>query len=70
MVSYNDYIGSSLRGRHLHIKCDCIVSLDVTGVCVGYKTSGSELIIELMDDDTHKIIPIGSNTHNLMIEDV
>lgn len=66
MINIKDYIGKSFIGKKLHLKCDCIVGIDITGNCIKYETSGTEIVLIIEKDSKH--IPIGLNTPNLQIE--
>ena len=66
MIKIKDYIGRLFVGKRLHLKCDCLVGLDVQGPCVGYEISGTEIILNIEKDK--RVIPIGLNTPNLNIE--
>jgi len=66
MTDFKDYLGNHFKGKMLHLKCNCIVNLDVTGLCIDYEKSSSELILVL--DVNGKRIPVGSNTPKLQIE--
>lgn len=66
MIKIKDYIGQLFVGKRLHLKCDCLVGLDIQGSCVSYEISGNEIILILETNNRH--IPIGLNTPNLNIE--
>ena len=66
MISIKDYIGKHFIDKRLHLKCNCIVGLDIKGTCTGYSISGNEIILEIHTEN--KTIPIGLNTPNLEIE--
>lgn len=66
MINIKDYIGKSFIGKKLHLKCDCIVGIDITGNCIKYEISGAEIVLIIEKDSKH--IPIGLNTPNLQIE--
>ena len=66
MQNIKDYIGKSFVGKRLHLKCDCLISIDITGHCVLYKIHDNEIILYIEYND--KQIPIGLNTPNLQIE--
>ena len=66
MISIKDYIGKHFIDKRLHLKCNCIVTLDIKGLCTGYNVSGNEIILEIYSNN--KTIPIGLNTPNLEIE--
>lgn len=61
-----DYIGKHFLNKKLHLKCNCIFSLDVTGECTEYKVKDNEVILYITNNE--KQIPIGLNTPNLDIE--
>lgn len=65
MTPIKEYIGKSFVGKKLHLKCDCLVGLDVQGPCVGYEISGTEIILHI--ERNGRIVPIGLNTPNLNI---
>lgn len=62
---YKDYIAKQFVGKHLHITCDCIISLDVKGICVGYEIKSNEIIYII--DVNGKNIHVGENTPKLNI---
>lgn len=66
MIKIKDYIGQLFVGKKLHLKCDCIVGIDITGPCISYEISGNEVILIIEVNSRH--IPIGLNTPNLNIE--
>ena len=66
MTPIKDYIGKSFVGKRLHLKCDCIVGIDITGPCISYEISGNEVILIIEVNNRH--IPVGLNTPNLNIE--
>lgn len=66
MTPIKDYIGKSFISKILHLKCDCIIGIDITGPCISYKISGNEVILIIEVNKRH--IPIGLNTPNLQIE--
>lgn len=66
MISIKDYIGKSFVGKRLHLKCDCIVGIDITGPCISYEVSGNEVI--LIIEANNRNIPVGLNTPKLNIE--
>lgn len=66
MIKIKDYIGQLFVGKKLHLKCDCIVGIDITGPCISYEISGNEVILIIEVNSRH--IPVGLNTPNLNIE--
>ena len=50
----------------LHLTCDCIIKLDITGRCIDFEKTSSEII--LIIDVNGKRVPVGSNTNKLKIE--
>ena len=66
MTPIKDYIGKSFVGKRLHLKCDCIVGIDITGPCISYEVSGNEVILIIEANNRH--IPVGLNTPKLKIE--
>lgn len=66
MTPIKDYIGKSFVGKRLHLKCDCIVGIDITGPCISYEISGNEVI--LIIEANNRCIPVGLNTPKLNIE--
>ena len=66
MTPIKDYIGKSFVGKRLHLKCDCIVGIDITGPCISYEISGGEVI--LIIEANNRNIPVGLNTPKLNIE--
>lgn len=66
MIKIKDYIGQLFVGKKLHLKCDCIVGIDITGTCISYEISGNEVILIIEVNNRH--IPVGLNTPNLNIE--
>jgi hypothetical protein len=45
MQNIKDYIGKSFVGKRLHLKCDCLIGIDITGHCVLYKIHDNEIIL-------------------------
>jgi len=68
MKDFKNYIGETLKGKKLHLTCDCLFPIDVTGVVVGYSTSSDEVIIHV--DVGGKIIQFGSNHPKLKVEEL
>ena len=66
MTPIKDYIGKSFVGKRLHLKCDCIIGIDITGPCISYEISGNEVILIIEANNRH--IPVGLNTPKLKIE--
>ena len=66
MIKIKDYIGQLFVGKKLHLKCDCIVGIDITGPCISYEISGNEVILIIEVNNRH--IPVGLNTPKLNIE--
>ena len=66
MTSIKDYIGKSFVGKRLHLKCDCIVGIDITGPCISYEVSGGEVILIIEANNRH--IQVGLNTPKLNVE--
>lgn len=66
MIGFKEYIGNHFKGKMLHLKCDCIINLDIKGRCIDYEIKSSEIV--LIIDVNGKRIPIGSNTPKLKIE--
>ena len=66
MENIKDYIGKSFVGKRLHLKCDCLIGIDIIGPCVLYKIHDNEIILYI--EYNNKQIPIGLNTPNLQIE--
>lgn len=66
MIKIKDYIGQLFVGKKLHLKCDCIVGIDITGPCISYEISGNEVILIIEVNNRH--ITVGLNTPNLNIE--
>ena len=66
MTPILDYIGKSFVGKRLHLKCDCIIGIDITGPCISYEISGNEVI--LIIEANNRYIPVGLNTPKLNIE--
>lgn len=67
MTSIKDYIGKHFINKRLHLKCDCIIGIDVTGICTEYKVVNNEVVLILNNDEKRKI-PIALNTPKLNIE--
>ena len=66
MTPIKDYIGKSFVGKRLHLKCDCIVGIDIMGPCISYEVSSNEVILIIEANNRH--IPVGLNTPKLNIE--
>lgn len=69
MIYINEYIAKQFINKHIHVKCDCLLPIDVSGVVCDYEVVGSEIVLYLKQND-NKIIHIGLNTPSLQIEDV
>lgn len=67
MTSFYDYVAKQLVGKKVHFKCNCIVGLDITGVCVSYEIVKTEIVF-IVETKNGKHIRVGSNTPNLQIE--
>lgn len=65
MINIKDHIAQSFIGKHIHFKCDCIMSIDIIGECVSYTINNDEIVLMIKSKD--KIIPIGLNSPNLKI---
>lgn len=68
MIKFKEYIAEQLIGKTLHFKCQCMFALDFVGVVKGYKISGEEIVLKV--DNNQKIIDIGINHPNMMVEEV
>lgn len=68
MILYKDWIAEQLKGKKVRFRCDCIVPLDVIGVVVGWSRVSDEIVYQVKVEGTPKIVRVGENTHNLMIE--
>lgn len=67
MTPIKSYIGQSLRGRHVHFKCNCIMNIDITGIVSGWEIVDNEVIWSVVTDNG-KTIKIGENHPNMNIE--
>lgn len=66
MKKLKDILGKYLKGKKVHIKCNCILNLDFEGVVIDYKIRSNEIIWSISSNG--KIIEIGENHPDLMIE--
>ena len=66
LIDFKEYIGNQFKGKILHLTCDCIIKLDITGRCIDFEKTSSEII--LIIDINGKRVPVGSNTNKLKIE--
>ena len=66
-MKFKDYIGNTLKGKLVHVWCECIAHIDVTGTVVDYYTQSGELMLRIQRPDG-KRYDIGENHPNLMIE--
>ena len=66
LTDFKEYIGNQFKGKMLHLTCDCIVKLDITGRGIDFEKTSSEII--LIIDVNGKRVPVGSNTNKLKIE--
>lgn len=72
-ASFKEYMSSiknldSLIGRKFRFFCDCMISIDVTGIVISYKNIKNERF--LVVDVGGKYIQIGENHPNMLIFDV
>ena len=68
MQPIKDYIGKLFLNKTIHVKCDCLLPIDVTGIVVDYEIMGNEIVLCISKNG--KIIKIGLNTPSVKIEDV
>mgnify|MGYP006962936473 CR=1 FL=1 len=66
MIPFYDFVAKQFIGKKVHFKCNCIVGLDVTGICISYEIAKTEIVFIVESNNKH--IRIGSNTPNLQIE--
>lgn len=66
MQPIKDYIAALFIDKTIHVKCDCLLPIDVTGIVVDYEIIGNEIVLCISKDG--KIIRIGLNTPSLQIE--
>jgi hypothetical protein len=66
MIPFLEYVGQHFIGKKICLKCDCIVNIDVTGVCTNYSITSNELFLHITKDN--KTIKIGANSPGLRIE--
>lgn len=67
MQPIKDHIASLFIDKTIHVKCDCLLPIDVTGIVVDYEIIGNEIVLCISKDG--KIIRIGLNTPSLQIEE-
>lgn len=67
---FKNYIASQLIGKKLHFTCSCLVNLDHGGRIVGYDISNNEIVFEVEEDTTGKIITIGENHPGLEVVEI
>lgn len=68
MQPIKDYIASLFSNKTIHVKCNCLLPIDVTGIVVDYEIIGNEIVLCISKDS--KIIRIGLNTPSLQIEEL
>jgi len=68
-MTIKDYLAAPLVGNTYKFKCDCIFPLNTIGTVKAYSVSGNEIIFKV-DIGDGKIIDIGENHPNLIIEPV
>jgi hypothetical protein len=66
MVSYKEFVAKQFLNKTVRFKCDCIVPLDVTGKVINFYLEKNEIIYIIESQD--KIVKIGENTPNLIVE--
>jgi hypothetical protein len=66
MIGVKQFIGQQFLNKKIHIKCDCIVPFDGTGLVVDYSIASNEVVLHI--DINGKIIKIGENHPNLKFE--
>lgn len=66
MKKLKDVLAQTLKGKKVHIKCDCVLNMDFMGVVVDYKIKSNEIVWTIQTNG--KLIEIGENHPNLMIE--
>lgn len=66
MMPVKIYIGKSFVGKMIHLKCDCLVNIDVQGPCVGYGISNNEIVLNIKTPE--KLVSVGLNNPKLNIE--
>ena len=69
MIKFKDYIASMLVGKTLRFHCDCLIPFDITGKVVSYRATPSELVFDVMEKGTQKIITISSN-QSIIVEEL
>lgn len=67
MTPIKTHIASSLVGKRVHFKCDCLLSIDLVGVVKDWELHQNEIIWDVMTD-SGKLIKIGENHPNMNIE--
>lgn len=68
--NFKEYILSQIIGKHLRIKCDCDIPMDVTGIIMQFKIVGADAIIYVSRDTDKKIVPITLNHPNMTVEEL
>lgn len=69
MISIKEYIAKQFINKRIHVKCDCLLPIDVSGVVCDYEIVGNEIVLYIKMAN-NKIIHIGLNTPSLQIEDL
>lgn len=67
-MEFKKYIASYLIGHRLHFKCNCIMNLDFIGTIKDFEIVDNEIIYII--DINGKVIRIGENHPNLIVEEV
>lgn len=68
MQHIKDYIASLFINKTVHVTCDCLLPIDVTGIVVDYELIGTEIVICISKNG--KIVKVGLNTPSLQIEEL
>ena len=68
MLNFKDHIAKQFIGKSYHFKCDCLLHMDFTGEILDYEIVNNEIIF-IIDAD-RKIVRIGENHPNMMVESV
>ena len=66
MVRYKDYIASLFVGRRVHVTCDCIIGVDITGTVMSYTLYHDEILYKI--STATRVVEIGENTKGLKFE--
>ena len=66
MKPVKEFIAEIFKGSTYHFKCDCVLSLDVSGKVFDYEINNGEIVLFVSVNS--RIIKLGLNHPNLSVE--